>query len=188
MGTGGAADRDLVCVGRIGGVHGVRGQVRLTSYTDDPLSIGAYGPLTDRTGSRRYVVRVKHMAKGSVIAEIEGIRDRDAAAALKGVELFVTRSQLPPPTEDEFYRADLVGLAAELTDGTRLGTVVAVEDFGAGDVLDVARTDATSLMVPFTRAVVPVVDLENRRVVIDPPPGLLSAPDAAGEEDEGAAP
>ena len=182
---GGAAKGRRVCVGRIGGAHGVQGWVRLQSYTADPADIGSYGPLTDETGARRLKVTVKRMAKGSVIAAIDGVTDRNAAEALAGLRLYVDRDALPPSDEDEFYRTDLIGLAAVLTDGSTLGRVVGIEDYGAGDVLEVRRSDGPSVLVPFTAAVVPEVDIAGGRVVIDPPPGLLEAAGDRREDTDG---
>lgn len=173
-----------VCVGRIGGASGLRGWVRIASYTADPADIAAYGPLTDETG-RRLTLAVKRMAKGSVIAAIDGVADRDAAEKLAGLQLYVDRASLPPPDEDEFYRADLIGLAAVTPDGSPLGRIVAVEDYGAGDVIELRLTEGGSVLVPFTRAVVPVVDIAAGRVVIDPPPGLLAPAGHADEDAEG---
>ena len=176
---------DRVCVGQIGGANGIRGWVRVASYTTDPADIASYGLLTDETGTRRLKLSVKRMAKGSVIAAIDGVSDRNAAEALAGLRLYVDRAALPPAGEEEFYRADLVGLAAETPDGAALGRIVAVEDYGAGDVLELRLTEGGSVLVPFTRAVVPVVDVAAGRVVIDPPPGLLAPAD---DEDDADAP
>jgi 16S rRNA processing protein RimM len=151
----------------------VRGAVRVKSFTAIPEDVAAYGPLQDEAGARRFALSLVGHAKGVVIGRIAGIEDRDAAERLKGTRLYVARSQLPAPEEDEFYHADLIGLAAELRDGTPFGTVRAVWDFGAGDSIEIARPDSGTIMVPFTRAIVPLVDLAARRLVVDPPEGLL---------------
>lgn len=174
---------DRVCVGRIGGANGIRGWVRIASYTAEPADIASYGPLTDETGTRRLRVTVMRMAKGSVIAAIDGVSDRNAAEKLAGLRLYVDRSALPPAGEEEFYRADLIGLDAETPDGAALGRIVAVEDYGAGDVLELRLADGGSVLVPFTQSVVPVVDIAGGRVVIDPPPGLLAPVEDADEDD-----
>lgn len=161
-----------VCVGVIGAARGLRGEVRVTSYTDDPDAIASYGPLRDEKGARSFRLRIVGHHKNQVIARVEGVDDRTAAEALNGVRLYVSRDALPEAGEDEFYHADLIGLAAETVDGRVLGRVRGVEDFGAGAVLDVVG-EGVSVLVPFTRAVVPVVDPANGKVVIDPPPGLL---------------
>ncbi|MEE9140737.1 MAG: ribosome maturation factor RimM [Alphaproteobacteria bacterium] len=176
--------RERICIGVIVGAHGVQGAVRVRSFTDDPGDVGAYGPVSDESGERTFELEVTGRAKGAVIARIAGVSDRDAAQALAGLELHVPRAALPEPEEDEFYYADLAGLVAELADGTRLGKVAAVYNFGAGDVVEVERDEGGSLMVPFTRAVVPVVDLDAGRMVIDPPAGLIggAAEEPAAEE------
>ncbi|WP_374447632.1 ribosome maturation factor RimM, partial [Stella sp.] len=171
----------LVLVGTVVGVHGVRGNVKIKSYTDDPAALGRYRPVLDGEG-RPVRLRVVGEAKGTVLAQFDGVADRDAAEALRGTRLFVPRSALPPPAEEEFYHADLIGMVVETGGGERLGTVVEVANYGAGDVLEVRPERGTSILVPFTRAVVPVVDLAARRVVVDPPAGLLD-PVRADERD-----
>lgn len=173
MAHSGERDR-LICVGRIDGPHGVRGLVKLTSFTEDPGDIVAYGPLCDAQGAGGWEIELLSAAKGRFIARVAGVDSREAAQALKGLRLHVPRAALPEPEAEEYYHADLVGLMAEDVAGTPLGTVVAVQDFGAGDVLEIGeRGDAaarrTNLLVPFTRAAVPVVDIAGGRVVVDPP-------------------
>jgi 16S rRNA processing protein RimM len=164
-----------VCVGLVTGPHGIRGAVRIKSFTAVPDDIARYGPLADESGRRRFALAVIGAAKGVLLAQIEGIEDRNRAEALRGLKLYLPRAALPPPAADEYYHADLVGLAAELPDGTAVGRVHAVHDFGAGDVIEIARPAAPPALVPFTRAAVPLVDLAAGRLVIDPPPGLLDA-------------
>ncbi|HWB50018.1 MAG TPA: ribosome maturation factor RimM [Stellaceae bacterium] len=165
-------------MGVVGAPHGVRGAVRVKSFTDAPEAIAGYGALEDESGARRFTLRVVGAAKGDgmVIAQLSGIEDRDQAEALRGLRLYAPRAALPPTAEDEFYHADLVGLAAVLEGGERLGTVVAVHDYGAGDMLEIARDAGQPVLVPFTRTAVPVVDITGGWVVIDPPEGLLEAP------------
>jgi len=165
-------------MGVVGAPHGVRGAVRIKSFTDIPEAIANYGPLEDESGERRLTLRVVGDAKGDgmVIAMLSGIADRDRAEALRGMRLYAPRAALPAAPENEFYHADLVGLAAQLEDGTALGKVIAVHDFGAGDVIEIARDLGQPVLVPFTRAAVPVVDIAGGRVVIDPPDGLFDAP------------
>jgi 16S rRNA processing protein RimM len=158
-----------VCVGIVVGVHGVRGAVKVKSFTEVPTDIGYYSPVEDETGSRKIRLKVTGEAKGVVIATLDGIGDRNAAEALKGTRFWIPRERLPRLEEDEFLYSDLVGMAVEGTDGRKLGTVAAVHDFGAGDVLDIALTERGHLMVPFTKAVVPEVDLPGRRLVVIPP-------------------
>ncbi|ROP91332.1 16S rRNA processing protein RimM [Stella humosa] len=168
-----AGDGDaLVLVGQVVGVHGVRGNVRIKSYTDDPAGFGRYDPLLDGAG-RPVKLRVVGEAKGTVVVQFQGVVDRNAAETLRGTRLFVPRSALPAPDEEEFYHADLIGLAVETVAGQPLGRVLEVANYGAGDMLEVRPAQGPSLLVPFTRAIVPVVDLVGGRVVVDPPAGLL---------------
>jgi len=161
-----------VLVGEVAGAHGVRGAVKVRSFTADPAAIADYGPLADDAGGT-WRLRVTGAAKSLLICDVEGVRGRDAAEALAGTRLWVGRDRLPPPEDDEYYHADLLGLAVETADGAPFGRVVALYDFGAGDILEV-RTEAGRLVqVPFTRAAVPVVDVAAGRVVVDPPAGLL---------------
>lgn len=156
--------------------HGVRGQVRVKSFTQDPEALCALGPLSDDTGTRRFTLSFKGRAKELVLCAIDGVTDRTAAEALKGTRLFVDRQALDDAAleEDEYYHADLLGLAAETPQGRPLGRVRAVHDFGAGDVLEIlAEGSGRPVVVPFTRAVVPRIDLAAGRLVVDPPPGLL---------------
>jgi 16S rRNA processing protein RimM len=154
-----------VLVGEIGRPHGVRGLVKLRSFTADPAAIGAYGPLTDEAGARQFALTV--LADG--LARIEGIADRDAAARLTGTRLYVERDRLPPPEEEEYYLADLIGLPAATAAGAALGQVRAVEDHGGGPFLVIADDAGGERLVPFTRAAVPVVDLAAGRLIVAPP-------------------
>ncbi len=163
-----------VCVGQILGAHGVRGLVKLASFTGDPEAIAGYGPLTDEGGSRRFTVTLHAAQKGHFLAEIGGIDSREAAQAASGTRLYVERERLPPPDEDEFYHADLIGLPAETPDGAAFGVVTALHNFGAGDMIEIAPAAGRSLMLPFDRETVPVIDLAGRRIVVDPPAGLVA--------------
>lgn len=164
---------DLILVAKFGAPHGVRGEVRVKSYTQDPAAILDYSPLQSRDG-RTFTVEALRPAGEVLVARIAELKDRTAAGAVTHLDLFVPRARIPAPEdEDEFLHADLIGLAVVTTDGESIGTVVAVHDFGAGDMLDVARPGRKAVLVPFTKAVVPQVDLAGRRVVIDPPAGLL---------------
>ena len=163
----------LVCLGVITAAHGVQGAVRIRSFTEVPDDIVRYGPLTDETGTRSFDLRLVGTAKGVVIARIAGIDDRNQAEALRGLRLHLPRSALPQTEAEEYYHADLIGLEAVLGDGTPVGRVRAIHDFGAGDTLEVTRPGAPPVMVPFTRAVVPIVEPAAGRLVLDPPPGLL---------------
>jgi 16S rRNA processing protein RimM len=167
-----AATEKMVLVGIVTAAHGVGGAVRIKSFTARPEDIAHYGPLADPAG-RRFTVRPIGAGKRVVIARLSGVENRDQAEALRGLHLCLPRSALPPAGAEEFYHADLIGLAAVLGDGTTIGRVRAVHDFGAGDTLEIERCAASPAMVPFTRAVVPVIDLNAGRLVIDPPIGLL---------------
>lgn len=171
-----------MCVGVITGAQGVRGAVRLKTFTAEPKDIVSYGPLEDESGERRLKLRLTGSAKGVLIGKLAGIEDRDRAEALRGLRLYVPYSALPAPGEDEYYHADLIGLQAVLPDATILGRVRAVHDFGAGDTLEIDRAQGQPVVVPFTRAVVPVVDIAGGRLVIDPPPGLLAPVEAEPSE------
>jgi 16S rRNA processing protein RimM len=163
----------LVLVGEIGRPHGVRGLVHLRSFCAAPADIALYGPLSDGEG-RRFAIEWL----GNGLVRIEGVADRDAAARLTGTRLYVPRDRLPAPEEEEFYLADLIGLTAFDAAGTALGTVRAVEDFGAGAFLTVQGEEG-EVLVPFTRAAVPVVDLAARRVVLAPPDEVMVRPEEA---------
>jgi len=162
-----------ICVGQILGAHGVRGLVKLASFTEDPEAITQYGELTDETGARVFSVALVGANKGHWIARVDDVDDRDVAQALSGTRLYVDRAKLPPPDEDEFYHADLIGLRAELPDGTALGTVAAIHNFGAGDIIEIALPSGKRPLLPFDRETVPEIDPASGRLVIDPPAGLL---------------
>lgn len=172
-----------VCLGAITGPHGVRGLVKVKPFTEVPEDVAAYGPVEDETGNRRFTLRVTGAAKGQVIVAVDGVGDRNAAEALKGERLYVDRSALPDPDDGSFYHADLIGMDLVGMDGTPLGTVTALYDFGAGDVLEFRGADGKARMLPFTEQVVPTVDLEARRMVVDPPEGALEdGPETAPED------
>ena len=176
------AGSDQVCLGLVVGVHGVRGVVRIKSYAARPEDIGAYGAVSDEDGTRKFKVQVLGMARGAVLARLSGVADREAADALKGVRLYVPRKALPAPNEDEFYHADLVGLPVDTKDGARLGTVAAVHNFGAGDIIEVRDDKGGELLLPFTDPVIPVIDLKGGRIVADPPAALLEDRAKAAEK------
>lgn len=170
-----------VCLGAVAGAHGVRGLVKLRSFTEEPGAIAAYGPVQDEDG-RSYTVTVTGRARHHLIARLDGVSDREAALALSGRKLYVERSRLPEVAQtDEFYREDLVGLAVETPDGRALGRVRAVENYGAGDILIIAAADGGELLLAFTRAAVPEVDVAGGRLVANPPP---FDDDAGGDGDE----
>ena len=159
----------MILVGVIGAPHGVKGELRLKSFTADSLAIADYGPLTDSTGETLLLTKVRLLKDDMLVVKFDGIDGRDEAAKLTRRELFVLRSQLPPPDEDEFYFSDLIGLAVKTIAGENFGTIHAVENYGAGDVLDIKKNDGEHVLVPFTKAAVPHVDMAARLVTIDPP-------------------
>jgi 16S rRNA processing protein RimM len=165
-----------VCLGQIGAAHGVRGEVRLRSFTSDPAAIADYGPLETEDG-RVFEIETLRPAKDHFVVRLSGIRDRDAAGALANTKLYVPRERLPETAEpDEFYHADLVGLAVIDRAGTKLGTVVAIHNFGAGDLIEVrADTGGNTELVPFDTTHVPAVDIASGNIVVDPPQGLFKA-------------
>ena len=167
-----------VCLGVVTGPHGVQGAVRIKSFTEAAEDVARYGPLADETGGRRFELRLIGAGKGVVIARLAGVEDRNQAEALRGLRLYLQRSALPQTEADEYYHADLLGLEAVLGDGTSVGRVRAIHDFGAGDTLELTRPGAPPVMVPFTRAIVPIVEPAAGRLVLDPPPGLLDENEA----------
>ena len=171
--TGGAR----VCLGQIGAAHGVRGEVRLRSFTSDPAAIADYGPLETEDG-RVLEIEALRPAKDHFVARLSGIGDRDAASALTNTKLYVPRERLPRTEDpDEFYHADLIGLAAVDRAGKTLGTVVAIHNFGAGDLIEVRPVEGgMTVMLPFTDTVVPAVDVAGGRIVVDPPAGAFADP------------
>jgi 16S rRNA processing protein RimM len=176
----------LICLGAFAAPHGVRGLVKIKSFTEVPEDIAAYGPLWDEAGKRRFEIEVLGRSGGLVLARVQGIGDRDQAAALRGTRIFVARTALPPPTEAEtYYQADLMGLAVVTEEGAEIGKVTAVQNYGAGDVLVVRGRDGRELDLPFTKAVVPQVDLAAGRLTAVLPVEL--APADEGEGDFGAA-
>jgi 16S rRNA processing protein RimM len=158
-----------IVVGVVAGAHGVRGELKIKSFTQSPRAIASYGPLADRTGTRSFRLKLRGAVRGLLIARIDGVDDRDQAEALKGLELTVARDVLPKPRRDEWYLADLVGLAAVASDGKVLGKVVAVHNFGAGDVVEIQPEGGASVMLPFSKRVVPEVDIAAGRIVVDLP-------------------
>jgi 16S rRNA processing protein RimM len=168
-------------LGVITGAHGVKGRVRIKSFTAEAEAIASYGPLSDERGERRFTVEVTGTSKGTLLAVIEGVDDRDAAEALRGTRLYVERAALPEPDDEEFYQADLIGLAALYRDGSTLGKVVAVHDFGAGASLEIEDAAGKTLLVPFTNAAVPAVDIRAGTLVVEPPAGLLEPASQAEE-------
>jgi 16S rRNA processing protein RimM len=170
----------LICVARIGTAHGVRGAVRLWTFTEDPFALKRYGPLLTKDGTRPFELTQARQAKGHLVAQFAGITTRDEAERLNGLELYVPRERLPGTEDDEYYHADLIGLAAMSTANEPLGRVIAIHNFGAGDILEVAPPEGATLLLPFSNAVVPTVDIAGGRVVIELPQEIEGdSPDAA---------
>ena len=163
-----APDETKVLVARFGAAHGVRGEIKLWSFTGDPLAVGDYGPLESKDGKRQFVIDTLRPNKDFLVARVKGVDDRNAAEALRNVELYLPRERLPAIDEDDtWYYADLVGLAALAPDGAAIGTVAAVYNFGAGDIVELTPSaGGKTLLLPFTEAVVPEVDVKTKRIVV----------------------
>src|SRR4030088_2560825 len=161
--------RSQICVARIGAAHGVRGAVKLWTFTEDPLAVKAYGPLVTKDGSRWFEVARRREAKGHLVAMLKGVASREDAERLNGIELYIARDKLPATDENEYYHADLIGLAAVNAANEPLGRVIAIHNFGAGDIIEIAPAHGATILLPFTNAVVPSVDLAGGRVIIELP-------------------
>jgi 16S rRNA processing protein RimM len=162
-------DRDIL-LGVVIGAQGLKGEVKVKTFTATPEAIAHYGDLHTRDGRKLAVVAAKVGSKGEAIVSLGGVVDRTAAEALKGIELFVPRGRLPAVDEGEFYHADLLGLRVEDREDRLIGTVKAIHNFGAGDVIEIATPDGNDLLLSFTRETVPVVDIRHGRLVVEVPP------------------
>ena len=158
-----------VCVARIGAAHGVRGAVKLWTFTEDPLAVQSYGPLMTKDGARLFEIANVREAKDHLVATFKGILTREDAEKLNGIELYVPREKLPATDDDEYYHADLIGLTAVNAAEEPLGRVIAIHNFGAGDIIEIAPPKGATMLLPFTNAVVPAVDIAGGRVVIELP-------------------
>jgi 16S rRNA processing protein RimM len=161
-----------VCVARIGAAHGVRGEVKLWPFTEDPMAVIDYGPLTSKDGARQFEVVRARIAKDHLVAVLKGVTTRDDAERINGIELYIPRDRLPPTEAGEYYHADLIGLRAVDPEGAEIGKVLAIHNFGAGDIIEIAPARGPTLLLPFNDAVVPTVDLDQGFVVIAPPPEI----------------
>jgi 16S rRNA processing protein RimM len=170
-----------ICVARIGAAHGVRGAVKLWIFTEDPLAVLRYGPLTTKDGAHHFTVAHAREAKDHLVATLQGVTTRDDAEKLNGVELYIARDKLPVTDDDEYYHADLIGLAAVTATDEPIGRVIAIHNFGAGDLIEIAPPDGPTMLLPFTNAVVPTVDIAGGRVVIELP-GEIDGEDAAAAD------
>ncbi|WP_273283019.1 ribosome maturation factor RimM [Pseudooceanicola atlanticus] len=165
---------DQVCVGAIAGSYGVRGEVRMKSFCAEAEAIADYSPLSDESGQRSFTVTLTRPIKNGFAARLGGISTKEEADALKGLQLYAPRDRLPATEDDEYYHADLIGLTVYDTGGTELGIVRSVMDHGAGDLLEIhGPALKTTVLLPFTKACVPTVDLASGRIVADPPEGLF---------------
>ena len=162
---------DRICVAQIGAAHGVRGEVRLWSFTQNPMAVAHYGPLESEDGTRRFEIESMRPMKDHFVARIAGVDDRDAAESLCNLKLYILREKLPPVEDAEtFYHADLIGLAAVTADGAMLGKITAIHNFGAGDVIEIApAAGGEPLLLPFTDATVPTVDVKAGKITVVPP-------------------
>jgi 16S rRNA processing protein RimM len=158
-----------ICIARIGAAHGVRGAVKLWTFTEDPFAVTRYGPLATKDGARVFEVAHAREAKGHLVATLKGVTTRNEAERLNGIELYVARDKLPATDEDEYYHADLIGLAAVTATEEPLGKVIAIHNFGAGDIIEIAPPRGPTMLLPFSNAVVPAVDIAGGRVVIELP-------------------
>ena len=158
-----------ICVARIGAPHGIRGAVKLWTFTEDPLAVMSYGQLKTKDGARSFEVATAREAKDHLVATFKGVVSREDAERLNGLELYIPRDRLPETDDDEYYHADLIGLAAVTTTDAPLGRVIAIHDFGAGTIIEIAPPEGNTLMLPFTDAVVPTVDLKAGKVIVELP-------------------
>jgi len=159
----------LIQVARVAGAFGVRGEVRITTFTEDPMALGAFKALLRQDGAPALTLTSARPVKGGVVARAKEIETREQAEAARGLRLFIPREALPAPEEDEFYLADLIGAVVETPAGERLGEVKSVQDFGAGDLLEVQPASGASWWLPFTRDNVPEVKLAEGRLIAIPP-------------------
>ena len=164
---------DMICLGVIVGAHGIKGLVRVKSFTEKEADVVKYGPLCDERGNQ-FDIELVGRSKGVLLAKIEGLTDRTNAEELKGAQLFVHRRMLPAADQNEFYYTDLIGLEVRRRNGDKVGNVLAVHNFGAGDLLDISiEGRKESALVPFNQKTVPTIDLNAQVIIIEPAPGLL---------------
>lgn len=178
---------DRILMAQIGAAHGIRGEVRVKPFGDDPLSFGDYGKLESQDGTRKFKVKQARVQKTVVVTKFEGVNTRNEAEILNGMKLYITRDKLPETDgEDEFYHADLIGLKAIDETGEVIGTVLTLENFGAGDLIEIAPKSGNSLMFPFTKAVVPTIDVNEGFVEVHAPAGFYD--EGEREPEDGSAP
>ena len=166
--------KNRVLMGQIGAAHGIQGQVRIKSHTEDPLAIKNYSPLSTNRPGLEITIKKARLNKSVIVASISGIADRTAAEALNGVKLYVNRDQLPEmEDEDEFYQADLIGLEARYEDGNKYGTITAIQNHGAGDILEVRPVRGPSQLMPFTKRIIPSINIAEGYVTIIMPSDIV---------------
>jgi len=175
-----------VLLGEISGVHGIRGDILIRTYTESPAAIASYGPLSDASGNKTFAIKIVRTTDKGVVARVDGISDRTAAEGLRGTKLYVERAKLPETEASQFYHSDLIGLEAEAVDGTPLGKIVSIQNFGAGDLLELKPMSGSATeFIPFADQWVPRVDLDAGRVVINrPEPGDSDEDEDGGEDKE----
>ncbi|MEO0467789.1 MAG: ribosome maturation factor RimM [Pseudomonadota bacterium] len=165
---------DRVCIGAIAGAFGVKGEVRLKSFTAVPEDVAAYGALQTEDGAKSFEVTLTGQTKGALVGRLSGVPTKEVADRMRGLRLYVDRAKLPEPGDDEYYHADLIGLAVFDTGGAELGRVKAVHNHGASDLLEIDPSGGgASVLLPFTLEAVPTVDLTTGRIVADPPEGVF---------------
>jgi 16S rRNA processing protein RimM len=173
---------ELLFVAQVGAAHGVRGEMKITTFTADPMALADYRDLKRRDGSPALTIVSARPVKGGIVCKAKGVEDRNAAEALRGLKLYIPRDALPEPEEDEFYLADLIGLAVETADGAVLGKVKTVQDFGAGDLLEIQPKAGATWWLPFTRDAVPEVRLAEGKLIAAPPAMVEGEPQNGGED------
>jgi 16S rRNA processing protein RimM len=178
---------ERILVGQFGAAHGVRGEVRLKSFTQDPAAIARYGTLSDASGARSYEIASLRLLKDDLfVAKVTGITTREQAEKLTNVALYMPREKLPAADEDEFYHADLIGLSARTEAGEVIGTITNVLNFGGGDILEITPKDGgETLLIPFTKAAAPIIDIANGFVVVVPPDEVETEGDEAEADESG---
>lgn len=177
--------QERILVGQFGAAHGVKGELRLKSFTQDPSAIGRYGKLSDASGTRSFeIASLRPLKDDLFVAKVTGVATRDQAEKLTNVALYMARQDLPAAEEDEFYHADLLGLAAKTEGGNEIGRIVEVLNFGGGDILEIAPPEGhETLLIPFTKAAVPVIDIAKGYVVVVPPDEVEADAQAAQDAD-----
>ncbi len=155
-----------ICIARIGAAHGVRGEVKLWPFTQDPMAVLHYGPLSTKDGKRTFEVESVRVVKDHLVAVLKGVSTREHAERINNLELYIARDRLPATDDNEYYHADLIGLRAVDEQNSDIGKVLAIHNFGAGDIIEIAPPQGAALLLPFTNAVVPTVDLDKGHVVI----------------------